>query len=134
MSKTYGNHWKVIYYDDKNRGWTKGAPKHIVKWWWNDDVDLAVKQKRGLRNECKKGGCKEAYRLGKKDSIKAVYGTKKTVEKERFRDILDNKDNRKKVVTITNQVKLENCDVVGYKCFKNNNRDLAVSDSEKAFC
>ena len=71
-------------------------------------MDLAVKQKRGWRNECKKGGCQEAYRLGKRDSIRAVYGTKKTVEKERFRDILENKDNRKKVFTITNQMKLEN--------------------------
>ena len=49
MWKTYEYHWKVIYYDDKSCGWTKGAPKHRVKWWWNDDVDLAVKQKRDLR-------------------------------------------------------------------------------------
>ena len=29
------------------------------------------------------------------------------------------------------QIKVENCDVVGYKCFKSNSRDLAVSGSEK---
>lgn len=83
-------------------------------------MDLAVKRKLDLRKEHKKGRCMEAYRLAKKGSMRSVYGAKKTVEKERFWNILE-----KRIA------EADDCDVVSYKCFKYNNRELAVNDSEK---
>ena len=28
-------------------GYTKGKPRHFEKWWWNENVDVAVRKKRG---------------------------------------------------------------------------------------
>jgi len=27
-------------------GWTKGPPRHKVIWWWDEEVEAAVKEKR----------------------------------------------------------------------------------------
>ncbi|MBJ3206163.1 hypothetical protein JGB62_24205 [Salmonella enterica subsp. enterica serovar Give] len=27
-------------------GWTKGAPRHRVTWWWNDNVAKAIEENR----------------------------------------------------------------------------------------
>ena len=43
-------------------------------WWWNKDEDQAIKQKKQLWKEWKKGACKEPYLKAKKDSKRAVYG------------------------------------------------------------
>lgn len=55
--------WKPLEDDlisaaDNSCGWTKGTPKHKITWWWNKDVDQPIKQRRQLRKEWKKGGCK----------------------------------------------------------------------------
>ena len=43
------NLWKSIKEDlvkaaDRTCGWSKGPPRHRVTWWWNEDVDQAVKR------------------------------------------------------------------------------------------
>ena len=46
---------------DTTCGWTKGPPRHKVTWWWNENVEFAVKEKRRLWKIWKKGGSKEEY-------------------------------------------------------------------------
>ena len=56
--------WKSIKEDllaspDIFCGWTKGPPRHKVPWSWNDNVDIAVKEKRRLWKSRKQSGSKE---------------------------------------------------------------------------
>ena len=104
---------------DNSCDWTKGPPRHKVTCWWNNDVDQAVKKKSQLWKEWKQGGSKEPYLQAKRDSKRAVYAAKKSTEKERFSNIIGKEDSRKEVFKIAKQVKVENCDVVGDKCIKN---------------
>ena len=36
--------------------WAKVPPKHRVTWWWNEDVEGAIKEMRRLHKECRKRG------------------------------------------------------------------------------
>ena len=47
-------------------GWTKGPVRRRETWWWNRDVDNAVKEKRRLWKEWKQGGSKEPYLAAKR--------------------------------------------------------------------
>lgn len=38
--------------------WTKEPPRHRVFWWWDDNVDTAVKDKQRLWKGWKQGGSK----------------------------------------------------------------------------
>ena len=111
--------WKSLKDDllsvaDKSCRWTKGPLRHQVTWWWNKDVDQAIKRKQQLW----KGGHKEPYLQAKKDSKRAGYMTKKNAEEEKFSNI-NRENSRKEVFTIAKQMKPENCDGVGDKCVMN---------------
>ena len=55
-------------------GWPKGPPRHKETWWWNNAVDIAVKEKRKLRKEWKKGKIsKDVYLEAKRKIKRAVY-------------------------------------------------------------
>ena len=83
-------------------------------------MDQAVKKKeRQLWKEWKQGGSKEPYLQAKRDSKRAVCAAKKSAEEKRFSNIIGKGDSRKEVFKIAKQVKVENCDVVGDKCIKN---------------
>ena len=48
--------WKSVKEDllassDTVCGWTKGPPRHRVTWWWNDNVDVAVKKTEGFAKD-----------------------------------------------------------------------------------
>ena len=53
--------WFLLSAAGKSCGWTKGPPRHKVTWWWNKDMNQAIKRKLQLRKEWGKGGCKEPY-------------------------------------------------------------------------
>ena len=52
-NKCYGNKdWcglerKLLDVASEVCGYTKGKPRHFEKWWWNEIVDVAVREKRG---------------------------------------------------------------------------------------
>ena len=112
-------------------GWTKGAARHRVTWWWNERVDVAVKEKRRLWKLWKKGGSKEEYLEAKRAAKKAVYDAKKIAEQERFGDISRRDDQKTELFRIAKQMKSDNRDVVGDNCVKNDRGVLATSDSQK---
>ena len=51
----------ILSATDNSCGWTKGSPRYKVTWWWNNDLDQAVKKKRQLWKEWKQGCSKEPY-------------------------------------------------------------------------
>ena len=63
-------------------GWTKGPPRHKVTWWWNEQVEVAIKEKRRLWKIWKIGGSKDDYLAAKRQAKKAVYEAKKKIDWE----------------------------------------------------
>ena len=61
---------------DSTCGWTKGPPRRKETWWWNDQVDLAVKAIGGVRGQKNKLSLSErSYWFG----FSAFYGMKKSL-------------------------------------------------------
>ena len=82
---------------DATCGQTKGPPRHKVTWWWCEQVDAAVKEKRRLWKCWKAGGSKEDYLTAKRKAKKTVYDAKKKAEQERFGDVLRREDHMHEV-------------------------------------
>ena len=56
---------------DEICGWTwGGCPQHKKSWWWNNDVEKAVKKKQKVWKQWKNGGTKEEYVKAKKEIIR----------------------------------------------------------------
>ena len=73
---------------DETCGWTKGPARHSQTWWWNDEVDQCIKEKRRLWKEWKSGGSKNLYLEAKCRARTAVYAAKAEAERNRFADVL----------------------------------------------
>ena len=71
---------------DEACGWSKKGNWRKQTWWWNDGVNDAVKRKRKLWKEWKKGGSKEEYLQAKRAAKHAVYTAKKEAEMRKFAD------------------------------------------------
>ena len=39
---------RLLTASEKICGWTKGPARHTVKWWWDDEVDRAIREKKML--------------------------------------------------------------------------------------
>ena len=103
---------------DETCGWTKGPARHSQTWWWNDEVDQCIKEKRRLWKERNSGGSKNLYLEAKRCARTAVYAAK--AESNRFADVLRREDQRNEVFKIVKQMKKTiNQDVVGEKCIRN---------------
>ena len=37
---------KILKVASETCGWTKGPPRHVQTWWWNEEVEVKVKEKR----------------------------------------------------------------------------------------
>ena len=101
-------------------GWTKEQPRHSVTWWWNNNVDIAVKEKRRLRKSWKQGGSTEDYLEAKRTTRRAVYDAKRTNELE-----------FELVFKIAKQMTTTNLDIVGDTSVAKDTGDLATSDHGK---
>ena len=65
---------------------TKGQVRRRETWWWNDEVDRAIKVKRRLWKEWKAGGSKEQYLEAKRTAKSKVYAAKKKAEISSFQN------------------------------------------------
>ncbi|XP_057306130.1 uncharacterized protein LOC130644510 [Hydractinia symbiolongicarpus] len=116
---------------DDTCGWTKGPARHRQTWWWNNEVDQCIKEKRKLWKEWKSGGSKNIYLEAKRHARTAVYKAKSEAERNRFADVLRREDQRNEVFKIAKQMKKTNQDVVGEKCICNDEGVLASTEEEK---
>ena len=84
-------------------------------WWWNDEVNLAIAEKRRCWKTWKQGGGKEQYLQAKRNAKRKVYTAKKTAEEKKFSDLKPGMDD---IFKIAKQLRKDNQDVVGDKCVK----------------
>ena len=94
-------------------------------WWWNDEVESAVNEKRRLWKAWKKGGNKEDYLSAKRASKRAVFLARKKAEESQFSHIADNDPH---LYRLAKQMRKENWDVVGEKCIRDDAGNLSFSD------
>ena len=117
---------------DQTCGWTKGPPRHRVTWWWNEEVENSIKEKRKLWSDWKRGLVnKEMYLVAKRTARRAIYKAKTEAEKARFTDILRRDDEKNEVFRIAKQMAKTNQDIVGEKCIRNDEGVLATSEQDK---
>lgn len=119
-------------------GLSKNHQWRPVTWWWDEQVDEAVKEKRRrfkayniLRREGKTDEAevaKAAYNEAKRLAKHTVWRAKSAAEEEQFRDISPEGDG---VFRIAKQMDRSNQDVIGEKCVKNDAGELSLSDEDK---
>ena len=117
---------------DQVSGWTKGPPRHRVTWWWNASVENCVKGKRKLWSQWKKGSVnKERDLEAKRAARRAIYKAKMDAEKRRFPDIMRRDDQKNKVFKMAKKMIKTNQDIMGEKCIRNDDGELATSEIQK---
>ena len=107
---------------DGTRG---GRIQYAETWWWNDDVDKYIKEKRRLWKPWKMGGSKEDYLAAKKSAKRAAYNAKKVAQETRVTEINTEKDCNK-IFKLAKNMKVENTDVTGDKCVKDKDNNLVL--------
>ena len=120
----------VIDSFDATCGWSKANQQRKETWWWNDDVESSIKEKRRLWKEWKKGGSKELYLAAKRRAKHDVYIAKKAASEANF-DNLHEKDKLNHVFKMARKMKLENQDIVGDKCIRDDDGNIAYDDDAK---
>ena len=117
---------------EKTCGRSKGGRKNRATWWWNSEVEEAIKEKRkAWKAYRKKKGSREAYTTANKKAKHAVYLAKRAAETQRFGDLSTDPNSRKNVFKMAKQIKGQNADIIGDPCIRNNKGDMAFSDTEK---
>ena len=112
-------------------GWAQGGkPKRKETWWWNDEVDSTIKEKRGLWKEWQKGRDKEKYLQAKRKAKSAVYIARKIVKEDKFGHLKSN-DQRNQMFQEARRMKNKNQDIAGEKCIKDDDGNLAFDDKSK---
>ena len=94
----------------------------------NDEVNLAVAEKRRCWKAWKQGGGKEQYLQAKQNAKRTVYTAKKTTEEKKFSDLKPGMDD---IFKIAKQLRKDNQDVVGDKCVKDDSGNLSFDNEAK---
>ena len=106
----------------KNHNWRKES------WWWNEEVDNVITEKRKAWKEWKQGGSREEYNRKKREAKKAVYQAKRVAEDTKFAEVTRNSS---EIFRIARQMRDENQDVVGDKPVFDDAGNLCVADTDK---
>ena len=107
-------------------------------WWWNDEVDAAIKSKRALYKTYKslrKQGdtpgvakAKADYDIAKRHARREVWLAKQAASVETFKAVDPQGSN---IYRIARQMSRENQDIVGENCVKNDAGQLSLTDEDK---
>ena len=121
------NQLKTALLDTTNEtcGKTKKQPHKRETWWWNDEVNSAIAEKRRCWKAWKQGGGKEQYLQAKRNAKQTVYTAKKTAEEKKFSDLKPGMDD---IFKIAKQLRKDNQDVVGDALERGNYRGLKLLD------
>ena len=97
-------------------------------WWWNNQVEEAVREKRRCFKLWKAGGSRAAYNTAKRTSNRVVHQAKSEAEKVALQKI----DARSgDVYRLAKQMRRDNQDVMGEKPVKNNAGQLSLDEESK---
>ena len=98
-------------------------------WWWNKEVDDAIKAKRQAFKAWKAGKCTRAsYNTAKCISRCVVHHARQEADKVVYEGI-DHKSSD--IFRLANQMRKENVDVVGDKPVKNDTGEMSMSEEAK---
>ena len=119
----YWNPLKTIPIDTSNETCRKMKEGHHkrVTWWWNDEVNLVIVEKRQCWKPCKQGTSKEQYLEAKRNTKRTVHTAKKTADVKKFSDL---KPGMNGILKISEQLRSDNQDVVGDKSVKDDSGSL----------
>ena len=73
-------------------GMTKGPCRHKETWWWNEDVAVAVREKKIMYGKWKKENTKEArmgYKKSRQNAKRVISSAKEKKQKECANDLND---------------------------------------------
>ena len=106
------NQLKTALLDTTNEtcGKTKKRHHRTETWWWNDEVNSAIAEKRRCWKAWKQGDGKEQNLQAKRNAKRTVYTAKKTAEEKKFSDLKPGMDD---IFKIAKQLRKDNQDVVG---------------------
>ena len=124
------NQLKTALLDTTNETCGKTKKQHHKRetWWWNDEVNLAIAEKRRCWKAWEQGGGKEQYLQAKRNAKRTVYTAKKTAEEKKFSDLKPGMDD---IFKIAKQLRKDNQDVVGDKCVKDDLGNLSFDNEAK---
>ena len=115
---------------EKVCGKTKGGIRcHKETWWWSEDIEKVIREKRKLWKDWKMGGSKEKYLVAKKAARRAVYFAKKESQQKTFDEINSGRD-RSAIFKMARKMKDEARDVVGENCIRGDDGKL-IFDQDK---
>ena len=110
-------------------GWTRGPPKKVETWWWNDEVDAAVAEKKRLLQVWKNGGDKQAYLRAKRQARRVIFRAK-TAAQSVLLDELNADEGRNAIFKVANQIRRDGRDVVGEQCVRGDDGEVAAGGPE----
>ena len=113
-------------------GRTKSHSKPKITWWWNEEVESAILEKRRTWRLYKQGLCLESeYIAANKSAKRAVYFAKRAAETKEFGNLSTNKGSRDNAFKVAKLLKAQNQDIIGDPCIKDDKGCKAFSDPEK---
>ena len=93
-------------------GHTKRNQWRKQTWWWNQEVNDAIQEKRKCYKAWKKGGSRLAYTQARKVARTVIFSAKQAAAKDKFAHI---DPNGSSIYKIAKQMKREQQDVIGEK-------------------
>ena len=109
-------------------GVSSNHPWRKQTWWWNNQVEEAVREKRRCFKLWKAGGSRAAYNTAKRTSKRVVHQAKSEAEKVALQKI----DARSgDVYRLAKQMRCDNQDVMGEKPVKNDAGQLSLDEESK---
>ena len=109
-------------------GVSSNHPWRKQTWWWNNQVEEAVREKRRCHKLCKAGGSRAAYNTAKRTSNCVVHQAKSEAEKVALQK-LDPRSGD--VYRLAKQMRRDNQDVMDEKPYKNDARQLSLDEESK---
>ena len=111
-------------------GQTKGQQVHRETWWWNEEVDRVVAEKRDrIWSKSKTKANKMVYNQMKKYAEKVVYSAKESYGRE-FGARLENEAGKGNLFKAVKRIVRQGKDVVGNSSVKNTRGELVTDESE----
>jgi hypothetical protein len=116
-------------------GWTNGARRHKETWWWNEEVDRAIKLKRECYTNWQKSNSEDRdencqiFKEQRRKTKRIIAKSKERARIEMAND-LENRDKQNELFRIAKQMKKERRDVVETCCLRNEKGDVVVDPIE----
>lgn len=112
-------------------GRTKGPPRHKETWWWNEEVDLAIDEKRKCFKKWQKTNLdsdKSAYKNAKQQAKKTV-AIAQELKRLELASELNSEEGKRNVFRIAKQMTKERQDVGGVSCLKDSAGRIVTDSS-----